>query len=138
MKKVFIVLLIAAIGAGVYFYFSQKSKTSISNLKYLIVGKWKVDSLEIPNDDTILDFEKIGLASKAIFKFDTTGLVVRQQPNSTSGDTSFYRFVENDKLVWSRVPKDPITKPMQIVNLTTDKLTLQSNDNDRAVLKKIE
>jgi hypothetical protein len=59
MKKV-IVLLIAAIGAGVYFYFSKKQETSTSNFKQLILGKWKVDLFQVPHDDTIFDLEKIG------------------------------------------------------------------------------
>jgi len=138
MKKVFIVLLIVAIGAGVYFYFSRKPKASTSNSKELIVGEWRVDSLQVPNDDTIFDFEKIGLSSKAIFKFDTTGLVVRQQFDSTIADTSFYRFVENNQMVWSHMPKDSLTKPMHIVNLSAGKLTLQCYDNSRAVLTKVE
>jgi hypothetical protein len=138
MKKVFIVLLIAAIGAGVYFYFSRKPKTSTSNSKELIVGNWRVDSIQVPHDDTIFDFEKIGLSSKAIFKFDTTGLVVRQQFDSTIADTSFYRFVANDQIVWTHMPKDSVTKPMRIVKLNAGKLTLQSNDNGRAVLTKID
>ena len=138
MKKVFIALLIAAVGAGVYFYFGANPKTSTSSSRVLILGKWKVDSLQVSHDDTILDFEKIGLSSKAIFKFDTTGLVVRQQFDSTNADTSYYRFVENDQMVWSHMPMDSVTKPMHIVKLNARDLTLQANDNSRAVLTKVE
>jgi hypothetical protein len=53
MKNVFIVLLIAAVGAGVYFYFSNKQKTSTFNSEQLIIGKWKIDSITFRKDTSI-------------------------------------------------------------------------------------
>ena len=47
MKIVFIALLIAAVGTGVYYYVSKMQNVHPSNPKELIVDKWKIDSLAI-------------------------------------------------------------------------------------------
>lgn len=138
MEKKFIVLLIAAVGVGVYFYFSKKQRTFASNSKELLVGKWKVESFQIPADDTVSDFARIGIASNSVYKFDTNGMILKQPFDSTATDTTFFTSVQKDELIWSTSQKDSTFKPMQIVKLDLNDLVLQSHDNGRAVFRKLK
>jgi hypothetical protein len=46
VKAIIIVLLIAAIGIGAYYYLSKKGDSPL-NSKELIIGKWEVDSIRV-------------------------------------------------------------------------------------------
>jgi len=141
MKIIFIVLLIAAIGAGVYYYFSKKQKPYSSNFKELILAKWKIDSLVIPKDDTISDLERTGISldsnyKKYSYRFTVDGFVFKLLSDSTKVDTSFYSWKNENELTWSQIARDSITMPLQVIKLNNDNLTLQSADSGKAYFKK--
>jgi hypothetical protein len=108
MKNVFIVLLVAAVGAGVYFYFSKKQKTSSSSSKELILGKWKMDSLaENEAGDSLSKFQ-VGLIHSIDsslknyeFEFRKDSLIL-QTLNGKIQDTSHYEIAgTRNLLIWS-------------------------------------
>jgi hypothetical protein len=109
MKNVFIVLLLAAIGVGVYFYFNKRQHVQNSNPKDLIIGKWKVDSLATAHQpDSIL---KGKIAGRSVddssmknfeFEFRKDSLVLQTFDNKLQ-DTSHYEFAgDNRLLLWSK------------------------------------
>lgn len=104
MKKVFIVLLIAAIGAVVYFYFSRKPKTSIANSKELIIGKWKVDSLISKKDTTTFGKLFSHLFDSHIYKYrvEFTKDNAVFTSNDEKVDTGRYELVDKNTLLISR------------------------------------
>src|SRR6267154_1119780 len=102
MKNVIIVLLVAAVGAGVYFYFSRNQNQSLANSEELILGKWKIDSLVINNDSSEL---RDGLLSNLLdsslnkyqFEFRADSFIL-QTYNGKPLDSSRYVFAGNKNL----------------------------------------
>jgi hypothetical protein len=107
MKSVFIVLLVAAIGVGVYYYFSQKQKTNSSDSKELILGNWKIDSIVDKGAEPSRSRDGLSLAfldsslGKSEFEFKKDVLIF-QSLNGKMKDTSEYEFID-DKifLIWN-------------------------------------
>lgn len=97
-------LLIAAIGIGIYFYFSKKQETSTLNSKELIVGKWKVDSLTFKKDTSVVGrlFSRLFDSSlgKYEFEFSKDGSIFETYDGSIK-DTSHYTFADNSTLLIS-------------------------------------
>jgi hypothetical protein len=129
MNKLFIGLLIVAAGAGVFFLLRKKKNSIVTNTinKEWIIGKWKVDSLQFPKDDTISDLERSGLAldtnyKKYTYAFTTDGYVLRSFPEILKTDTSYYKWTDTARLRWSRAANDTITTPLKVMRL--DKTTL--------------
>lgn len=144
MKNVFIVLLIAAIGAGVYYYFNQKQKPPSSNSKELILGKWKIDSLVLsqaidssskPWEGFLRKFLDSSL-SKYEFEFRKDSLVF-QTLNGKIQDTGYYEFADN-KNVLLRDNNDTAKTKWAINKLDTSSLVVQDTDSARFFLKKIK
>jgi hypothetical protein len=143
MKKVFIVLLIAAIGAGVYYYYSKKSKPfTQKDFKELIVGKWKIDSLDISRsrDSTLNIIALVLIASDSNlrryeFDFQKNGLVT-EGLDGKAGDTSYYVFeTDNELLAWTK--SDTVKTKWTIGKLDSANLVLQSKDSTIFSFRKI-
>ena len=142
MKNVFIVLLIAAIGGGVYYYFNHKQKTSLQNSKELTLGKWKIASFQLPEDDTISDLERTGISfdtsySRYNYKFSTDDFVFKAL-DSAKIDTLFYTWVDDNKIRWSQIAKDTITSPLQILKLDKKTFHIQSWDGGKVFFEKVK
>ncbi len=144
MKNVFIVLLIAAIGAGVYYYFNQKQKPYSSDSKELILGKWKIDSLVLsqaidssskPWEGFLRKFLDSSL-SKYEFEFRKDSLVF-QTLNGKIQDTGYYEFADN-KNVLLRDNNDTAKTKWMISKLDTSSLVVQDTDSARFFFKKIK
>ena len=134
MKNLFIVLLIAAIGAGAYLYLGKEQNHNSLQPKKLIVGKWGIDSLKgfftnssSPQNRSLLDsidsnFKKIE------FEFRDDSMVI-QTFDKKIFDTSYYSFAnEQDILIWRNA--DTTTKEkFKIVTLDSSKLSLRDNDS---------
>ena len=142
MKILFIVLLIAAIGAGAYFYFSSKQKTSTSNSKELIVGKWKVDSVvENKGRDSSNRFAcLIHFIDSSIrnYEFDfRSDSLVFQTHNGQIKDTSFYELTDNKTiLLWDK--KDTSREKWMINKLDTSNFVILDADSARFFLKRMK
>jgi len=142
MKNVFIVLLVAAIGAGAYFYFGKKQKTSSSNSKELILGKWKMDSLALTQTidsssrqwegflRTILDSS----LNKYEFEFRKDSLVY-QTLNGKIQDTGYYEFVDNKNLL---LKSKTDTAKWVINKLDSSNFVVEDNDNAKFFFQKVK
>ncbi|HET9826265.1 MAG TPA: hypothetical protein VFP87_13085 [Chitinophagaceae bacterium] len=104
MKKIFVGLLIAAIGAGIYLYFSKKEQTSAENSRELIIGKWKVDSLVFRKDTSMAGklFSHLfdSDANKYNIEFAKNGFVLTTYDGKVR-DTSHYELPGNTILLIS-------------------------------------
>jgi hypothetical protein len=144
MKQIFIVLLIAAIGVGVYFYFAKKHSPSSQNAKELILGKWKADSAVIKvNKDSLtrvkqftLNLLDSGSISKYEFDFRKDSLVLQAQ-NGKVEDSSHYEFAgDNNLLIWS--VSDTARTKFTINRLDRSNLIIQDKDSARFFFKKLQ
>ena len=130
MKTIFIVLLIAALGAGAYFYFSKKQKTPAADPKELIVGKWKIDSLNLDRShDSSLAFALLALDSNLHrYEFEIDKGLVIQTLNGKAEDTSHYEFTDNKQLLlWGKT--DTSKTKWTINKLDSLRLVVQDKDS---------
>lgn len=134
MKTIFIVLLIAALGAGAYLYFSKKQNLSSADPKELIVGKWKIDSLDLSRSkDTSFNLIALIFAAgdsnlqKYQFEFTRDGSIIEDN-HGKSGDTSYYKFAsDKELLVWDK--RDSSKTKWTINKLDSLQLLIQSKDS---------
>jgi hypothetical protein len=132
MKNLFIVLLIAAIGAGVYLYFGKKQKRHVVS-KELIVGKWAIDSLKglftnSPNSQNRSLISAIDSNLKKIeFEFRNDSMVF-QIFDEKILDTSHYSFA-NDKTILMWRNADTAKEKFRISTLDSSKLSFRDNDS---------
>jgi hypothetical protein len=137
MKTIFIVLLLAALGAGAYFYFSQKQKLS-TDPKELIAGKWKIDSVNLSHTrDSSLALAFVASDSnlhKYQFEIDK-GLIIQTLDGKTE-DTSHYEFTnERHLLVWSKT--DTVKTKWTIDKLDSLQMVVRDKDSTVFSFKKI-
>ena len=134
MKIVFIVLLIAAVGAGVYYYFSKKQNIHSSTSRDLIVDKWRIDSLVInkTGDSSVKSREGIlnwvdSSLKKYEFEFRKDSLVL-QTINGKTEDTSHYEFADGKNiLIWSN--RDSTKTKWNISKLDSTELVVKDQDS---------
>jgi hypothetical protein len=133
MKNAFIVLLIAAIGAGAYLYFGKKQNHNSLHFKELIVGRWQIDSLKgfftnSPNSHNPSWLDSIDSNLKKMgFEFKNDRIVFQTFDDKIL-DSSHYSFV-NDKtiLIWGNT--DSGKEKFTIDTLDSSKLNLKDNDS---------
>ena len=141
MKSIMMaVLLIAAVGTGVYFLFLNKKKTGIAGneiQKELIIGKWKLDSLSqsigeaklFAGLDTIINF------SNYAYQFQQDGKVLRLFKDSVQKNDSRFEWTKDDQLLF-RQEADSIETSFTVSKLSKDSLILQSKDRTTAFFSK--
>lgn len=133
MKNVFIVLLIAAVGAGVYFYFSNRQKASTFTSKQLIVGKWKIDSLTFKKDTSIAGKLLSHLFDSSLsqyeFEFTKDGSILKSYGGKVE-DTSYYQLPNKTTLLVSD-EKNGDKEKWNINEL--DSSVMSARDKDSAV-----
>lgn len=136
------VLLIAAVGAGVYFLFLNKKKTEITGSeiqKELIVGKWKLDSLSQTKGDAKL-FAGLDTMIKSNFvnyayQFQQDGKVLRLFKDSVQKNDSRFEWTKDDQLLFKQ-EADSIETSFTVSKLSKDSLILQSKDRTTAFFSK--
>lgn len=145
MKSIIMaVLLIAAVGAGVYFLFFNKKKTEITGneiQKELIVGKWKLDSLSHVKDPvkqftgfaTILDSN----FSNYVYHFQHDGKILRLFKGSVQKNSSRYEWTKEDHLLF-KGENDSLGTKFSVFKLNKDSLVLQSRDSTTAFFTKMK
>lgn len=138
MKSIIVaVLLIAAVGAGVYFLFFNKKENVIANervQKELIIGKWKLDSLVQSKEHPNL-FSGLAMMIDSNFKnysyqFQKDGKVLRLLKDSVQKDTTSYEWKEK-QLVFKQ-QGDSLVTLFTVSKLNQDSLVLLSKDSSVA------
>lgn len=139
MKKVFIVLLIAAVGVGVYFYFSKKQKISSVNSNELIVGKWKVDSLVFKKDTSIAGNLFSHLFDSSLNKYEVEfrkdSLILKTYEGRVE-DTSRYQF-SNDTTLFISSINDGDKEMWNITRLDSSVMIARDKDSAAFYFKRI-
>ena len=143
MKSIIMaVLLIAAVGAGVYFLFLNKKKTDITSSeiqKELIVGKWKLDSLLQTKDQAKLlaGFVPAFDSNFAnyVYQFQQDGKVLRLFKDSVQKNNSRFEWTKEGQLLF-RQEADSIEASYTVSKLSKDSLILQSKDSTTAFFSK--
>ena len=140
MKNVFIVLLIAALGGAAYFYFSKKKNNSIPDSTQLIVGKWRIDTVDLSKSkDSNNIFASLltmpdSNGRKLAFDFLKNGIIL--DSNSKNVDTSFYEIEkEKDLLVWAK--GDSAKTKWSIQKLDSLQLVVQDKDSALISFRKL-
>ena len=143
MKSIMMaVLLIAAVGAGVYFLFLNKKKTGIAGheiQKELIIGKWKLDSLSQTKGEAKLfagpdPIVKSNFSNYA-YQFQQDGKVLRLFKDSVQKNNSRFEWTKNDQLLFKQ-EADSLETSFTVSKLSKDSLILQSKDSTTAFFSK--
>ena len=145
MKSIIMaVLLIAAVGAGVYFLFLNKKKTEIAGneiQKELIVGKWKLDSLsQIEGQVKLLaGLVKVIDSNFAnyTYQFQQDGKVLRLFKDSVQKNDSRFEWTKDDQLLFKQ-EADSLGTSFTVSKLSKDSLILQSKHSTTAFFSKVK
>jgi hypothetical protein len=135
MNKLLAGLLIAAIGAGAFFFLrNKKSETNALFQKDLLIGKWKIDSLHVKAKDSSAAFTAVISApdsnfSRYHYDFRADGNVLTSVMDSAKADTSHYEWSKKNELVWKEHPNDSTSEIFVVAKLNSDSLLLQSMDS---------
>ena len=144
MNKLFIGLLIVAIGAGAFFYLRKKDKPTGNDIKKeWIVGKWKIDSLTSgkgSSDNFLVGI--MGLVDpntlKYHYEFTKNGAILRSLNDSLTKDSSRYEWDKEDQLIWKEDPADSTGSVLLVAKLNKDSLLLQNKDSTTILFTKVK
>jgi hypothetical protein len=142
MKKLFIGLLIVAAGAGI-FYFLQKKKTETTIENELLVGEWKLNSLDAKTKDSSAYYLATIAAidsnfSKYRYDFRKDGNVFTSLPDAAKVDTSRYEWAKKNILTLKGNPPDSTSEVFTVMKLTHDSLLLLSKDSAMFVFSRLK
>jgi hypothetical protein len=144
MNKLLAGLLIAAIGAGAFFFLRyKKSETHASFQKELLIGKWKIDSLDVKTKDSSAYLMAVISAidsnfSRYHYDFRTDGNVLKSVMDAAKADTSHYEWSGKNELVWKENPNDSTSEIFVVTKLNSDSLLLQSKDSAVVFFSKLK
>lgn len=145
MKKLFFGLLIIAAGAGAFFYFKNKKLTIAKSpdQKELILGKWKMNSIQTPEDSNSNFLVGImGMIDSNLMKYEyeftKDGNIHRSFGDSLTKDGSRYEWDSKDQLVWKDYPSDTTGETFKIVQLTEDSLKVETADSALILFTKLK
>jgi hypothetical protein len=131
--KLFIGLLIIAAGAGAFFFLNKKSETNNSIQKELLIGQWKLDSIDVKAKDSAGQFVAfIAVIDSNFYKYRydvrDDGNILRSVADSVIADTSHYQWTKKNELAWKEKPNDS-SEVFTVAKLNSDSLLLQSKDS---------
>ena len=130
MKKTFIgLLIVAAIGAGIFLYLQKKSNPIITTeiRKELLIGKWQVESFQPVKDS---------LQAKFRCDISTDGLFLRSTGDPVKTDSLHYEWKNKNELVVRE--NDSTSISYVITLLTADSLQWQTPDSVQTLLTKLK
>ena len=143
MNKLFIGLLIVAAGAGVFFFLRSKKQSSENSIqKELVIGKWKMESVQAGKDSSksfLVDI--MGSVDSNLLKysyeFTKDGNIIRSLGDSVTKDSSRYEW-NKKQFVWKDNYADSTGTELNIFKLNKDSLQLQSNDSTIVLFTKLK
>jgi len=142
MKKIILAVILVAAAGGITYYLLQKKRQNsvIVTNKELILGKWKIDSLDISKtkDSSIVLALLVADSNlhKYEFDFDKKGAIT-QSFNGVAGDTSHYEFTSDHQLlVWANADSAKIK--WSINKLDSSHLVVHDKDSTVFSFRKVK
>ena len=135
MKKVFIGLLIMAAGAALFFLLKKQNQAVKRHIqKDLLVGKWKPDSLNRPNNSKLICLTgSTGMIDsnrmKYEYEFTEEGSVGLWLKDSLTKDITRYEWTDEDQLAFKEIQAGKATEVFNVSELCKDSLLLTSRDS---------
>jgi hypothetical protein len=129
--KLFIGLFIIAAGAGAFFFLrNKKSETNSSFQKELLIGQWKLDSIDVKAQDSAGQFVAfVAVIDSNFYKYRyevrDDGNILKSVEDSVAADTSYYEWTKKNELAWKENPNDS-SEVFIVTKLSSDSLLLQS------------
>jgi len=129
MKKLFIGLLVVAVGTGVFFLLRRKKDETVTKeiTKEWILGRWTTGAATATDP---------GL-SKYQLDFQKDGRVIRSKNDSTRADTSHYAWNKTNEMVWKEKATDSTGNILLVTKLTPDSLQVQAADSSATLFIKV-
>ena len=145
MKKLFIAAILLAAAGSVFYYYKQFKKENHAQLNSheLIIGNWLIDSLSVNAGDSValLITGLMPMNDSDYFKYNyqfcDDGTVVKSLAGRDA-DTSAYLWKENNVLYWKEKQADSSGEQFQVVELDSNKMSLQTKDSVGLFFKKIK
>jgi hypothetical protein len=138
MKKIIIGLLLLAVSGGAVYYFLTKKQAvtnTVSLNKDLLIGKWKLDTLDEKSKKTIYEL-KTGIIAALdsnilIYEYDIQkdGKVFIALPGKTGADTTFYEWAEGNQLHWMQNDSAKTKDVFSVTKLDSNAFSLQMKDS---------
>ena len=145
MKKLFFGLLILAAGAVAFFSLQNKKQIiqQFPDQKELILGEWKMNSIEAPSDSNSHFFVGImGMIDTNLmnyeYRFTKEGVVYRSLGDSVLKDSSLYHWNSADQFTWKENTSDSTGEVMKIIAISEDSLKLATTDHTIIVFAKLK
>jgi hypothetical protein len=146
MKKMLLAVIVMATAGGALYYFLQNKKHSSENnfQKDLIIGKWKIDSLEIKNDSAksdigLLLFAMDSVERQKVYEVRNDGYIYASLPydSLSKKDTSSFSWGKSNEFLFKESVTDSLPESFKVVKLDKSDFVLQSKDSVLIYLKKI-
>jgi len=136
MNKLIIGLLVIAAGAGVFFILrNKKTGTRQTDQKESLIGKWKLDSLDVKTKDSSTWYMSSMQAfdsnfGKYHYDFRPDGNIFISLPDSAKSDTSGYEWRNNGELLIKEMPNDSTSELYLVSKLNNNNFHLiKANDS---------
>jgi len=145
MNKLLIGLLIVAAGAGAFFLLRKKNSSATNNdiKKEWIVGKWKIEALDLgKTKDSTSQFMFALIASldsnlySYQYDFRQDNQIISSLPVSQKADTIHYEWKGN-QLIWKE-RGDTTGQLLSLIKLNKDSLMLQTKDSAIILFTKLK
>ena len=127
MNKLIIVLLLAAIGAGTFFYLQKNVNQTNAIKKELIIGKWKTVSYQPVKDSS---------QPMYYYEFLNEGVLLRSVNDSSKADSFNYYWDKKQNLTWKEKSDSAKGSSFSVLKLNKDSLELKSLDSLRILFLK--
>ena len=127
MKKVWIGLLIAAAGTGVYFFIKSRQQTDkpiVSGHQEWLIGKWTGQSVDQVPDS---------LSSVQQWEFKQDGIAIFSKEKPLTNDTLQYVWKDSTSL-GIKSATDSTATVFRVIQQAADSLILESSDSSRILL----
>lgn len=138
MKKIIIGLLLLAVSGGVVYYLLSK-KTSVTNVsainKELLIGKWKLDTLDEKSKQTIYQLRTGIIAAldsnipNYEYDIQKDGKVYIALPGKPVTDTTFYEWADSTHLNWIQSDSAKTKDVFTVMKLDSNGFSLQTKDS---------